>query len=417
MTGIEKFRDTIQAHVREQMNDWMNASPAYTRPYYYQKGVVASVLTVPRLGAIRVLEEEVDNDVLWNISITSGEDEQRSMREWVEQLCIDAVLVHSRGKIRAKYFAKAKYEHVPHLLQSTAKSLVGTCYGVAVDLGMVDPNKLVSDYLPEVSGTMYEDATVQHLADMRVNLPFNDFFSFRHARLPTGDSHELMALSKSTMYGGWKSDMPIADYLRQYCGRVEKGLIRGHGATFNYCSLDTILMGFVIESATDQPFHEFLGRELFAKIGAAHDMLFTINRFGEPTGTEGGMCLTAGDMMRFAIALQEKVFSGQFVYDRIQTLSDETEIIAGQTNMPAFEEYLAVYPQAGVSHYSNYFYLATNPYNGVRLNIMLGIYGQVVVYSLEDDFVYVGQASYQVTTSPPIVAQVEAAYQLHRNLT
>ena len=417
MSNINKFRSNIQSHIKEQLNDWMNAPDDIVRQSYYQVPIVASTLIVPRAGKIREFTEEVNNDRLMQLMVHNVEGEAIPMKVAKDLYNMDAIIVHYDNKIRAKYFAENRYENVPHLLQSTAKSLVGISYGIAVDKKLVDPEKYVTDYLPELKGTMYEDATIQQLADMRVNTPCNDFYSFKHEKLPTGDSVELMELSRSTMYAGWLNDTSIIDYAQKYIKKGAQNLLKGHGATFNYFSLDTILMCFVIEAATDEPFHEFFGREVYSKIGAAHDALFTINRFGEPTGGEGGMSVTAMDMLRIAKALQDKVFDSPSLYNQINFLREDTNIDEGQTNMAAFEKYLNVYRQYGMSHYSNFFYLAQNPHNQVRMNLMIGIYGQIVLYSLEDDFIYVGQSSYNVTTAPPIIAHIEAAYQLHHQLT
>ncbi len=414
---ISSFRSNIQSHIEKQLNDWMNDKADIVRQNYYEIPVVASSLIVPRQGKIRAFEEVIDNEALFNTSVSDVEGNTISMKEAIDLFNVDAILVHHNNKIRAKYFTEKKYEHIPHLLQSVTKSLVGIAYSIAVDKGVVNPQKQVVDYLPEVAGSMYEDATVQQLADMRVNTPCNDFYSFKHEKYPTGDSFELLELSKSTMYSGWLCDTPIMDFVQKYVPKGEQSLIKGHGATFNYFSLDTILMAFVLEAATDEPFHEFFGREVYAKIGAAHDALFTINRFGEPTGGEGGMCITAFDMLRIAKALQDKIFDSPSLYNQINELREDTRIGKGQTNMEAFEDYLNVYREYGMSHYSNYFYLAKNPHNQVRMNLMIGIYGQVVMYSLEDDFIYVGQSSYNISTAPPIIAHVEAAYQLHHQLT
>ena len=413
MTNIQKFRNNIQSHIEKQLNDWMNDAPDIVRQSYYEIPVVASTLVIPRLGKIRKFEKAIENKKLLDLVVPDADGSQVKMSTAIKNLNMDAIIVHYDNKIKVEYYAEGKYANIPHLLQSTAKSLVGISYAIAVDKGLIDPQKKIVHYLPQVADSMYEDATVQQLADMRVNTPCNDFYSFKHEQLRTGDSVELMDLSKSTMYGGWGNKVSIMEYVQKYIGKGEKGLLKGHGATFNYFSLGTILMAFVIEATTDEPFHEYFGREVYSKIGAAHDALFTVNSFGEPTGAEGGMSITTMDMLRLTRALQEKAFDSPYLYDHIHTLQADTKINRRQTNMEAFEEYLGIYGKNGISHYSNYFYLAKNPLNGVRINLMLGIYGQIIMYSLEDDFVYVAHSSYNLTTAPPLIAHAQAAFQLH----
>ena len=52
--------------------------------------------------------------------------------------------------------------------------LVGTVAGVLVGAGDLDPNRLVTDYVPELASSGYAGATVRHLLDMRSGIKFSE---------------------------------------------------------------------------------------------------------------------------------------------------------------------------------------------------------------------------------------------------
>ena len=418
MSNIKNFRANVQAHIKEQINKWMNPDvPEYGRQYYYQKGIVAPTVIIPRAGTIRTFEEAIDNELLWQTNIKNDEEVSVPIQEAKDNLRFDAILIHYNNKIRVKYFAEPKYANIPHNVQSNSKSLVGIAYSILVDRGLIQPNEKVTTYLPELKDTLYEEATVQQLVDMRINTPWNDWYSMNHDSYPTGESYEMLEMANTTINSGWHANTSTIEFAHQYLKKGSKHLLfDDHGIAFSYVSQHTNVAAMVIEAAADEPFHEFFAREVHAKIGAAHDATFAVNCFGEPAGGEGGFALTAMDMLRYGLALQEQKIDSPYLYQKINERTADTAIAFGKSKHKKMEEFLPVFGEYGITHYTNYFYLGHNIYTKKLLNFFLGAYGQVVAYSPEDDFVYVGQSSYNINIAPPILGHIEAANQIHAKL-
>src|SRR5277367_5652780 len=83
----------------------------------------------------------------------------------------DGFLVLHHGRIVAETYRNGMTAGDPHLLMSVSKSIMGTLAGILAARGQLDPGKLVSDYIPEMKGTLYDGATVRNLLDMSVDDP------------------------------------------------------------------------------------------------------------------------------------------------------------------------------------------------------------------------------------------------------
>src|SRR5688572_5549453 len=79
---------------------------------------------------------------------------------------VDGIAVlHDGALVLERYFNDMDAATL-HLSQSVAKSVLGLLVGVLVDRGALDPAAPVTEHVPEVEGSGYAGATVQHLLDM-----------------------------------------------------------------------------------------------------------------------------------------------------------------------------------------------------------------------------------------------------------
>ena len=61
-----------------------------------------------------------------------------------------------------------------HLLNSVSKSFVGMLAGIAVEDGLLDTDKYVCAYLPELADTAFRETTVQHALDMTAAVAYSE---------------------------------------------------------------------------------------------------------------------------------------------------------------------------------------------------------------------------------------------------
>lgn len=212
----------------------------------------------------------------------------------------DAFLVMKDGKIITERYFNGMRPHDTHLLMSVTKSVVGALTGIIVEQGLLDPNALVTDYVPELVGSAYEGATVRHVLDMSIGMAFDEDYSSK-----TSDLYRLDEAA------GWVERGPnAADGLHEYLTTL-KTKNGQHGDAFRYASPTTDLMGWILERATNTDFSELLSREIWRKLGAERDAYILLDGY-QAAYTDPGLNTTLRDLGRFSqMMLQNGMYNGQ----------------------------------------------------------------------------------------------------------
>jgi CubicO group peptidase (beta-lactamase class C family) len=155
---------------------------------------------------------------------------------------------------------------------------------------VVDPQALVTHYLPELEATAYHDATVQHVLDMTSGVVFDETYT-------ATDSH----MAQLDAACGWKQPMNPA-----WPKSVWELILTltetecPHGKSFRYRSIETDVLAFVLQRASGVPLAELVSRELWAPMGAEEDAYFTVDSEGYALA-DGGFNATLRDYARFAL--------------------------------------------------------------------------------------------------------------------
>ena len=105
---------------------------------------------------------------------------------WADSLTqtyTDGILVMYRGmRIYERYFG-ALEPHRPHACFSITKSYVATLAATLIHEGLLDEDKPVPHYLPEMAGTAYEDATLRQVLDMQIGVLYSEDYADPHAQI------------------------------------------------------------------------------------------------------------------------------------------------------------------------------------------------------------------------------------------
>ena len=82
------------------------------------------------------------------------------------------VVIHDGAVVTEQYFGGMQPTDT-HLLMSCSKSLGSILCGVLAGRGLLAPTDLVTDHLPELSGTAWEGCRIQDILDMRVGIAWD----------------------------------------------------------------------------------------------------------------------------------------------------------------------------------------------------------------------------------------------------
>ena len=149
-------------------------------------------------------------------------------------------------------------------------------------------DELASTYVPALRGTAWDGATVQHLLDMSAGVAFNE------EDYDDPESDGCLIEFVSGYRPRQRTDLP-ADTASWILSLPAQG---SHGDRFQYRSIITDVLGWIVEEVTGQRFADVFSDRIWSRIGAEHDADLIVDACGFPT-VEGGICATPRDLARF----------------------------------------------------------------------------------------------------------------------
>ncbi len=207
-----------------------------------------------------------------------------SLDDYLQQGDVLGFLVMKDDQI---IYEKYLHDSVPEdrfLSMSISKSLVSVLVGVAVDEGKIhsvdDP---VLQYLPYLKDSAYKDASLKNLLQMASGILFNEDYLDQKA-----DVHRLIF----DIIRGGEPFKEIAVSLKSE---------RAPGTAFHYQSINTQMLGLVLEKATGKPLNKYAEEKLWKKIGAESDSFFYESKNQPEICAFGCFNATLRDYARFGL--------------------------------------------------------------------------------------------------------------------
>lgn len=224
------------------------------------------------------------------LAFTAFDGSRKTVAAMLDETYTDGFIALSQGRIIYERYMNDMQPWTLHLSQSVAKSIIGTLAGVLWGEGLLDPAAPAEDYVPELAACGYAGVTVDQLLDMQSGVGFNEDYA---------DTASDMA--NLDVAAGWKPAPP------QYAGPatvrdVILGLtaVRPHGTVFEYRSIETDVLAWVMERAAGQRLADLLSDRIWTRIGAERDASFTVDRAGTALA-DGGFNATLRDYARFGL--------------------------------------------------------------------------------------------------------------------
>jgi len=214
--------------------------------------------------------------------------QERQLSEVLATTATNGLVVLCGGRIVAEIYRQGYDGESPHILFSVSKSLTGATAGILVDQGLLDPDSPVIEYVPEVSGSAYGDATVRHVLDMTVSSSFSeDYLDL---------SGDYIRYRRATL---WDPALPGEDpgTLHGLLATLSRAP-EPHGEVFSYLSPNSDLLGWIMERAAGQDFASLFSTRIWQPMGAEADAYITVDSEGAPR-TAGGVCALPRDLARF----------------------------------------------------------------------------------------------------------------------
>ncbi len=216
--------------------------------------------------------------------------------EYFERQSVAGLLVIKDGKIAYERYGLGNDENSKWISYSVAKSVVSMLIGAAVKDGYIrNVDESVSDYLPRLKGSSYDQSSIRNILQMASGVEWNEDYAD-----PEAD------INRAT----WAT-LDMYEYLRH------KPRENAPGETFNYNTAETNLAGTLLRSAIGNNLATYLSEKIWQPFGMESDAWWVLT---EPGGGEfGGCCISA--------TLRDYGRIGLFALNEGR-LADGTEVLA-----------------------------------------------------------------------------------------
>jgi len=208
----------------------------------------------------------------------------------VETSNTDALMLVHQGRIRVEQYGPTMAPDRTHILMSVSKSVTSTLAGILISEGLLRSSDVVTRHVPELVGSGLEGCSVQDLLDFRAGVAFTEDYADMDADVRI---YEQVAGHRPRTKPGLPST--LYEYMP---GLASKG---HHGGAFEYQSILTDLLAWVLECAAGATFAELVTTRIWSRIGAEYDAEVTVDPGGCALA-DGGICATLRDVARFGLA-------------------------------------------------------------------------------------------------------------------
>jgi CubicO group peptidase (beta-lactamase class C family) len=246
-------------------------------------------VNVYRAGQVRELERRPMAEISdYQVDTPDGSVRFADFLHGDLSTCMGMVVLH-RGKIVFEDYPRMEPYERP-IFWSVTKVLVSAVVSILEDRGEVEIDKPIETYIQELSQSSYAGITVRNILDMAtgVDCPeeYYDRSSCYYRFMQTvGNAH-------------WDEESPDNPY--EYIAGLEVGRYAEQGTSYEYGSINTDILGWLVEKLTGMPFQDALSREIWTRIGAEGDAAFLAPRYGVPL-FDGGFLGRLRDLARFGL--------------------------------------------------------------------------------------------------------------------
>ncbi len=237
------------------------------------------------------LDESID-------SLTFVPTGSSALMTWEESLWKDytdgIVILHRRRIVYERYFAALTPDRT-HAAMSLTKSVTGTLAAMLAAEGALDRSRKVADYVPELEGSAFGDATVEQVLDMTTSLRYTEHYADRRAEV----WQYAAAGSPFPKPAAYEGPVGYFEYLRTLRSSV------AHDEVFAYKTPNADVAGWIVSRISGKSVAELLSERIWSRLGMELDAYFQVDAKGAPS-TSGGLSAGLRDMARFGELLRNE---------------------------------------------------------------------------------------------------------------
>jgi CubicO group peptidase (beta-lactamase class C family) len=169
--------------------------------------------------------------------------ETRPAEAFLERAYTNALLILKNDRIVFERYLNNTREDDHFISMSAAKSITSILIGMAIDDGLIESvDDPIVRYIPELAGTGYDGVTIRQALLMRSGVDWNERYDF-------GRESPMQRLHDGAV---------VENRFRFVEPALGLGRLHPPGEVFNYSTVETAVLGWVLERAAGRPLPEYM---------------------------------------------------------------------------------------------------------------------------------------------------------------
>jgi CubicO group peptidase (beta-lactamase class C family) len=272
---------------------------AISRFVYLHSSEVFPAAIIKRSGSVSAMTVKLRPEI-GDFVVDKQAGADVTLRQVLQDIPLDGFLILHKGQVVYEQYPRMKPDD-RHLAFSVSKAFTGTLIGILEDRKLIDLDRHVDYYLPELAGTSWSGSPVRDVADMASGVEGVE----DSADAYTNPSNKHFLLEACLGWQPKSADMP--DAVREsdpykYLASFKR--VHATGQSQEYASVNTFVLAEIIEKVTGKRLAEVISSEIWSKMGAEADGLMLVNERGVAIA-HAGMVMTLRDLARFGLLYAE----------------------------------------------------------------------------------------------------------------
>ena len=215
------------------------------------------------------------------------EDKDQDLNAALKHFKTDGLLIIKEGEVVYEEYFNGNSQTTRHISWSVAKSFLSSLVGIAVNDGLIDDiNDPITKYLPDFKNTGYDGIKIKNILQMSSGVLFNEDYAD-----PNSDINKFgVAIARGTSF---------RDFAKTLTKDKEQG-------TYNhYVSIDSQMLGLLLDKVTGMPLREYLQMHIWEKIGMEDEAYYLADNEDVDLAL-GGLNATLRDYAKFGLLYLNK---------------------------------------------------------------------------------------------------------------
>ena len=237
---------------------------------------------------------------------------------YIEHTLTEGLMIVYNDTLIYEQYSNDLQSNETHISWSMSKSFVARMMGQLYDRGSYQLMDPVTDYLPELKGTGYDNVPIKYILQMSSGVRYNEDYSDFNS--------DINRFGRSFVAGS-----PLIDFVTSLNREREPGTYN------NYVSMDTQVLGFLISKLSGQSVTQFMQENIWDPMGMENHGQWLVDK----TGMEmvlGGLNATLRDFTKLGMLyLNEGKFNGQQIISKewvdMATTPDAPHLMPDQTRL------------------------------------------------------------------------------------